>query len=345
MNSVLGVCQGGPKAIVIAEAGVNHNGSPQLAHKLVDAAVSAGADIVKFQTFNVEQLVARDAAVTPYQRVSGAKTQRELLQALTLPIEVWSELKDHANAAGIGFLSTPFDFESAELLDDLVEAYKVSSGELTNLGFIRNLAAIGKPILLSTGMGNLFEVERALSAAQAAPDIGLFHCVSAYPAPDDQTNLLAIPAMFEAFGVPVGWSDHTLGTNAAVATAALGGRLFEKHLTLDKGMPGPDHQASLEPAAFRDYVDAIRQTISMLGDGEKRLMPSEVENAHLVRRSWHAHRSVRAGETVGFGDFVALRPEEGLHADIDLEGFRVRRDICAGEAVHAEDIEGLAVDQ
>lgn len=345
MKSILGIYQGGPKAIVIAEAGVNHNGSPELAHRLVDAAVSSGADIVKFQTFNVEKLVSNDAAVTPYQRANGVDTQKGLLESLTLPLDVWSELRDHADAAGIGFLSTPFDLESAELLEGLVEAYKVSSGELTNLGFIRSLATLDKPLLLSTGMGDFDEVERALSAAQEAPAIGLFHCVSAYPTPEDQTNLLAIPAMFDAFEVPVGWSDHTLGTDAAVATAALGGRLFEKHLTLDNKMSGPDHQASLEPAAFKDYVDSIRKTLSMLGDGQKKLMPCEVENAHLVRRSWHARRSLRAGEVVRADDFIALRPEDGLHADIDPEGSRVLRDIKAGEALRADNLEGITVDQ
>lgn len=339
MNSVLGAVQGGQKAVVIAEAGVNHNGNPELAHRLVDAAAQAGADIVKFQTFTVERLVSDDAPTTPYQQATGALNQSDLLRSLALPSSVWPELKRHADERGIGFLSTPFDTQSAELLVDLVDAIKVPSGELTHLDYIRTLAEMGKPLLISTGMGSMAEVEAAVLAAEFAPGTALFHCLSAYPAPAEESNLRAIPAMSESLGIPVGWSDHTLGSDAAVVAVALGARLFEKHLTLDRQMSGPDHLASLEPDQMALYVNSVRSAVSMLGDGVKRPMPSEAENARLVRRSWHAARDLHPGHVVAPGDVVALRPETGLRADTSPLGCKVVGTLMAGEPVAQSDLE------
>lgn len=332
---------GGETPFVIAEAGVNHDGDVAKAHSLIDVAARSGSGSVKFQTFEASSLVAEDASATPYQkRATGSSSQSDMLKALSLPREAWLELSDHAREAGLLFLSTPFDLASAELLIGLgVPALKVPSGELTNLGFIRRLASLGVPLLLSTGMGSLEEVGAALDAAAAAPGRALFHCVSAYPAPAEDCNLRAIPAMAEAFDVPVGWSDHTLGSTAAVASAALGARIFEKHFTLDKTAPGPDHAASLEPDELAAYVRDVDAAVRMLGDGRKRRMPSEQENAPLVRRSWHLRRDVPAGHPLTADDVIDLRPESGVSVAVDVVGQVTARAIGAGEVLAADALE------
>lgn len=333
------VVQGGGDLLVIAEAGVNHNGDVTLAHSLIEVAGKSGAHFVKFQTFNPDQLVAPDAEATPYQKRQGASTQQDLLSSLVLPKTAWEELHAHATELGIGFLSTPFDMESAELLVNLgVDALKVPSGELTNLPFITEIASMGLPMMISTGMGNLSEVHDALEAASSAPHRSIFHCVSAYPAPPQDCNLAAIPAMAEQFQVPVGWSDHTLGSDSAIAATALGARLFEKHFTLDRHLPGPDHQASLEPDELTDYVSRLTAAASMVGDGAKRRMPSEEENAALVRRSWHASRDLAPGQLVTREDIVALRPETGVLPSRDVTGLRLAQGLKAGEALLPENL-------
>jgi N,N'-diacetyllegionaminate synthase len=326
---------GGERPFVIAEAGVNHDGDVAKAHALIDVARDAGADAVKFQTFEASALVAENAASAPYQRrATGSSTQSEMLQALSLPRDAWQELSDHSREIGLLFLSTPFDLSSADLLLELgVPALKVPSGELTNLEFIRRLAGLGVPLLISTGMGSLDEVEVALEAAAAAPDRALFHCVSAYPAPAEDCNLRAIPRMAERFDVAVGWSDHTVGSTAAIAAAALGARLFEKHFTLDATADGPDHAASLEPQELRRYISEIHTAVEMLGDGSKRRMPSERENAPLVRRSWHARHALPAGHVLTQDDVVALRPESGVSVAVSVVGRSTTRVIAAGEAL------------
>ena len=334
MADLRDLAQGSGDVIVIAEAGVNHNGSEDTAHRLIDVAVEAGADFVKFQTFDPSRLVAPRTAATPYQRARGARSQTELLEALALPRDAWARLRDHAVDAGIGFLSTPFDTESARLLVDLdVAALKLSSGELTNVPFIADVASLGVPLLLSTGMGSEDEVVAAVAAAAAAPSVSVFHCVSAYPAPLEECNLRAIPALAARTGVAVGWSDHTIGVESAVIAAALGARLFEKHFTLDKGMPGPDHVASLEPGELRDYVQRLAEVPVVLGDGVKRRMPSEEENALLVRRSWHAAADLAPGHVIGVGDLIALRPESGITPVHDLVGRTVAAPLAVGEPV------------
>jgi N-acetylneuraminate synthase/N,N'-diacetyllegionaminate synthase len=331
---------GGDQPFVIAEAGVNHDGDVATAHALIEVAAQAGAGSVKFQTFEASSLVAEDASATPYQqRATGSSSQSQMLQALSLPRTAWRELSDHAAELDLLFLSTPFDLASADLLLELgVPALKVPSGELTNLEFIRRLAALKVPLLISTGMGSLEEVGSALEAASAAPSRALFHCVSAYPAPAEDCNLLAIPAMADTFDVPVGWSDHTAGSTAAVASAALGARIFEKHFTLDSTAAGPDHAASLEPDELASYIRDIDVAVRMLGDGRKRRMPSEFENAPLVRRSWHARRDLPAGHLLTDSDVIALRPETGVSVSVDIVGRSTTRPTLAGEAIAADSV-------
>ncbi|WP_243063534.1 N-acetylneuraminate synthase family protein [Humibacter sp. RRB41] len=326
---------GGDLPFVIAEAGVNHDGDVAKAHTLIDVAAEAGAGSVKFQTFEASSLVAENTSSAPYQeRATGSSSQSELLQALSLPRSAWRELSDHASEKGLLFLSTPFDLASADLLLELgVPALKVPSGELTNLAFIRRLAELGVPLLISTGMASLDEVGAALEAAAAAPGRALFHCVSAYPAPFEDCNLLAIPAMAEQFDVPVGWSDHTAGSTAAVASAALGARIFEKHFTLDSTAPGPDHAASLEPEELAEYISDVSTAVQMLGDGKKRRMPSEFENAPLVRRSWHVRRDLPAGHVISTDDVIALRPETGVSVAVDIVGRTTTRAVATGDAL------------
>ena len=327
--------------VVIAEAGVNHDGDLALAHRLVDVAAEAGADAVKFQTFDPAQLVSAAASATPYQRErGGAVDQRSLLDALTLPTSAWVELRDHADERGITFLSTPFDLASAHLLVDLgVPALKVSSGELTNTPFLAELASLGVPLLVSTGMGDDDEVDAAVAACAAAPGLVLFHCVSAYPAPLADCNLRAIPAMAQRHGIPVGWSDHAPGVTSALGAVALGAAVLEKHFTTDRTRPGPDHAASLEPGELADYVQQCRGLAAALGDGRKQRMPSERENAPLVRRSWHAARALAAGEVLAAHDVVLLRPEGGAPPGLDLVGVTVVSAVAAGEPVRLDDLD------
>lgn len=301
---------------VIAEAGVNHNGDPELAHRLVEAAAESGADAVKFQTFNPELLVSAAARRAEYQRAGGdGETQLEMLRHLVLPQSAHAELKDHAERSGLLFLSTPFDEASADFLAELgMPAFKIGSGEVTNLPLLAHIAAKGQPVLLSTGMSTLAEVARAVDTVRenGNPPLALFHCVTSYPAEPADCNLLAMETMRRAFGVPVGWSDHTVGTAISVAAVSMGARLLEKHLTLDRSLPGPDHRASLEPDEFSDLVSKVRVVESALGDGEKKPAPSEVPLASAARRSLHARRAIGPGEVVGPDDVVALRPAGGL---------------------------------
>lgn len=326
---------------VIAEVGVNHNGRVDLARQLIDVAVECGADAVKFQTFDPSRLVSVSASTAPYQAAAtGEQTQQQMLASLALPPETWRELRNHAEMRGIHFLSTAFDVESARLLVELgVPALKVPSGELTNLPFVRELAAFGLPMLLSTGMGDLEEVRAAVEACEPAPSLALFHCVSAYPAPEREANLRAIATLQATFGVPTGWSDHTEGSLTAVAAVAAGATLLEKHITLDRAMEGPDHAASEDPGGFEEYVTAVRRTAAALGDGIKRPQPSELPNLEAARRSWHATRDLREGEAITATDVTALRPATGLPPSVSIVGRRLRHGVAASAAIHAENLE------
>ncbi len=334
---------------VIAEAGVNHNGRPELAHRLVDAAADAGADAVKFQTFDPAALAAPGAERAAYQVASGdgATDQRDMLAALVLPRDTWAALQAHAHARGIEFLSSPFDDESVELLERLgVPAFKVGSGELTNLPFIARVARYGRPLIISTGMASMNEVADAVDTVVSAgdPPLVLLHCVSNYPAEPADADLRAIETMRRAFEVPVGWSDHMVGIEASLAAAALGAAVIEKHLTLDRELPGPDHRASLEPDAFRAMTIGIRVVEDALGNGVKTPAATEADIARVARRSLHWRQAVSAGTVIELGHLEALRPGTGIEpARMDvLVGRRTTVDVRSGDLVRPTDVEGIA---
>jgi N-acetylneuraminate synthase len=302
---------------VIAEAGVNHNGSLDLALQLIDAAKASGADAVKFQTFRADQLATRSAHKAPYQErtTANSESQFEMLQRLQLDAEAHRRLIQHCRDVGIQFLSSPFDAQSADLLSTMdVPLYKVPSGEITNLPFLQHLARKSKPLILSTGMSTLGEVEEAVKVLQAAGAIQLtlLHCVTEYPAPYDAVNLRAMQTLKSAFGLPVGYSDHTAGIEIAVAAVALGAEVIEKHFTLDRSLPGPDHSASLEPMELRQMVGAIRHVEAALGSGIKAPAPCELPNISVARKSVVASRALPAGYKLATGDLELKRPGDGL---------------------------------
>lgn len=308
------------RCIVIAEAGVNHNGSLDLAHRLVDVAAQAGADFVKFQTFRTEALVTREAPKADYQkRTTGhTETQFEMLKRLELDENAFRELAVYAKSKGIGFLSTPFDIESARFLTTLgVSAFKVSSGDLTNIPFLRELAGMGLPIILSSGMATLAELEEAVEACERAgvpiDKLTLLHCTTEYPAPAEEINLRAMLTIAAAFpGATFGYSDHTEGIEIPIAAAAMGAQVVEKHFTLDRTMEGPDHKASLEPAELTAMVRAIRRVGVALGDGRKRPTASELPNRQIARKSLVAARPIAKGETFTAQNLSVRRPGNGI---------------------------------
>lgn len=332
---------------VIAEIGVNHNGSTDLARRLVDVAADAGADAVKFQTFSAADLVTETAEKARYQsrNTGNDDSQYAMLAKLELTEADFADLKAHCERRGIDFLSTPFGPAQADLLERLgVDAFKVSSGDLTYHQFLAHLARKGRTIILSTGMGTLAEVDEALQAIADAgsPPVALLHCVSEYPAPPEACNLRAMATMAAAFGVPIGWSDHTLGSAVGFAAVALGARIIEKHITLGRDMDGPDHAASMEPDDFRDYVAGIRAIGSAMGTGSKRPHSTEVETAKVARRSIVATRPLAAGAVIGPDDVAILRPGTGLPPSAldTVVGCRLGRDVAAGQPLTVEDLHG-----
>ncbi len=307
----------GQPVVIIAEAGVNHDGDLDQARALVEAAFGAGADAVKFQTFRADRLVTRSAPQAEYQtRGEGeATSQYEMLARLELSREDHEALAAHCADLGLVFLSSPFDEASADLLDEMeVPAFKLGSGELTNLPLLQHVARKGRPMILSTGMADLGEVEAALVAVRRAgdPPVVLLHCVSCYPAHPAEVNLRAMETLRETFGVPVGYSDHTLGHEACLAAVALGACVIEKHFTLDCSLPGPDHQASIEPVELAALVSSIRQVEMTLGHGRKEPIAREAEIAAVARRSVVAARDITAGEALDGEALVVLRPGTGL---------------------------------
>jgi len=336
----------GHPVFIIAEAGVNHNGQMELARRLVDAAAAAGVDAVKFQTFKAEKVVSSGAPQATYQMKNTGveETQLAMIRRLELDAERTAELGEYCSSVGIEFLSTPFDEESAELLQALgVPAFKVGSGELTNHRFLKYLAEKGLPLIVSTGMASMEETEAAVAAIRGAGGRGLclLHCVSAYPAPPEESNLRSMDTLRRNFHVPVGWSDHTLGLHVTVAAVALGASLVEKHFTLDRSLPGPDHAASLEPQELAALVRQVREVESALGDGVKRCMPSEENTAAVARRSVHTAADLPAGHVIGPDDLLLLRPGTGIgaHEVEKLVGRRTLRRIPAGTMLSWSDIE------
>lgn len=293
----------GSPCFLIAEAGVNHNGNLGMALQLVDVAVTAGVDAVKFQTFSAARVVVRNAPKARYQKeaTGSDQSQFEMLRKLELSLKAHRKIKTYCQKRGILFLSTPFDEESSDLLEDLdVPAFKIPSGEITNLPFLAHVARKGKPLVVSTGMSTMGEVESAVAAIRLAGNlkIALLHCVSAYPAQAADANLSAMQTMAKAFGVPIGYSDHTLGTDVALAAVALGAQILEKHFTLDRSLPGPDHRASLEPDELRMLVRGIRTVESAIGHGRKEPMPAEADVAEVSRKSIVAAHDIPAGALV-----------------------------------------------
>ena len=307
------------KTLVIAEAGVNHNGDLGLAKQLVAAAAAAGADLVKFQTFVASRIIAPHAPKAPYQksRTDTSESQFDMVRKLELSRADHDALIAECARCGIGFFSTAFDIESLDMLMALkLDRVKVPSGEITNLPFLRHVARCGKPVILSTGMATLGDIDAAVDALEQAGTarsrITILHCNTEYPTPFEDVNLRAMQSLRDAFGVEVGYSDHTAGIEVPIAAVALGASVIEKHFTLDRKLPGPDHQASLEPAELKAMVAAIRNIERAMGDGIKRPSPSEAKNRAIARKSLVAARVIRAGEPFGEMNVTTKRPGTGI---------------------------------
>jgi N,N'-diacetyllegionaminate synthase len=308
------------KTFIIAEAGVNHNGSLEMALQLIDVAVAAGADAVKFQTFKAEKIIAVNAPKAGYQKetTGSDESQLEMVKKLELDETAHNKLHQYCKHKGIQFLSTPFDLESIDLLYRLgLEIFKIPSGEITNLPYLRKLGALKKRLILSTGMADLGEIEDALDVLTESgtplENITVLHCNTEYPTPFEDVNLRAMLTIRNAFsGISVGYSDHTNGIEVAVAAVALGAAVLEKHFTLDRNLPGPDHKASLEPDELKAMVQAIRNIEQALGDGIKRPSPSEVKNKPIARKSLVATQPIKTGELFSAENITAKRPGAGI---------------------------------
>jgi len=330
----------GHPAFVIAEAGVNHNGNLDLAFQLVDAAIAAGADAVKFQTFIASELLTAEAAKAEYQKTTTGEreSQLEMIKRLELSFGDFRKLKIYCDDRGITFLSTPFDFKSVDFLEGLgVVAFKISSGDLTNDPLLRYVAPKGRPVILSTGMSDMDEVREALAVLHGA-DVILLQCVTNYPAAAEDINLRAMLSMQSAFDVNVGYSDHTLGIEVPLAAVALGACVIEKHFTLDKNFAGPDHRASLEPQEFKAMVEGIRKVEASLGNGQKVPSASEASNAAVARRSIVAARDISAGTVITPADVAFKRPGTGLPPRMadQVLGKTARVDVKAGSLLDFE---------
>jgi N,N'-diacetyllegionaminate synthase len=304
---------------VIAEAGVNHNGSLEMAKQLVDVAVEAGADAVKFQTFKASKLVTQTADKATYQKehTGSQESQYEMIRKLELGARAHKILLDYCNKKKIQFLSTPFDSDSIELLKELgITTYKIPSGEITNLPYLRQIAGVASRVILSTGMSTLGEVESALQVLQdtglSKEKITVLHATTEYPCPMSEVNLKAMTTIAAAFEVSVGYSDHTEGIEATISAVALGGSIIEKHFTLDRSLPGPDHKASLEPKELKAMVKAIRNIEQALGDGIKRPSMSETKNRSVARKSLVAASAIQAGDLFTAENITTKRPNTGI---------------------------------
>lgn len=330
------------KTLIIAEAGVNHNGDLALAKKLVEVAAQAGADLVKFQTFKAAQLVTAAAQKAPYQKVGTGtgESQYAMLRRLELSDEAHHVLLEHCRAHGIGFLSTGFDIESVDFLESLgVRLFKVPSGEITNLPYLRHVGAKRGEVILSTGMANLGEVEAAINVLEQAgtprKNIIVLHCTTEYPAPMEAVNLKAMQSMQAAFQLRVGYSDHTEGIAIAPAAVALGACVIEKHFTVDRNLPGPDHRASLDPLNLAALVQSIRAVEVALGDGVKRMTAVEEHNKPVARKSVVAARAISQGELFSANNLAVKRPGTGISPMRwdELLGQRAPRDFQPDEPV------------
>lgn len=304
---------------IIAEAGVNHNGSIQLAYQLINAAKDAGADAVKFQTFKADTLVSKKADKAEYQKQSTnpSESQYEMIKKLELSVDDHKNLIDYCNKINIQFLSSPFDLDSIDLLNKLgLEIFKIPSGEIINLPYLRKIGKLNKYVILSTGMADLGEIENALDVlTENGTDknkITVLHCNTEYPTPFEDVNLIAMLTIKNAFNVKVGYSDHTKGIEVPIAAVALGAEVIEKHFTLDRNMQGPDHKASLEPNELREMVTAIRNIEKALGSGIKKPSPSELKNKAVARKSLIAVKDIQKGEKFSEKNVGIKRPGNGI---------------------------------
>lgn len=307
------------RTIVIAEAGVNHNGDIELAKRLIDVAADANADFVKFQTFTADSIVTHAAKKADYQAqtMNSDESQHEMLRRLELTAEMHKELIAHCATRDIKFFSTAFDIKSVNLLVGLGQThFKIPSGEITNFPYLRHIGQLGKSVILSTGMATLGEIEAAIDVLEQAGtprlNITVLHCTTEYPTPMAEVNLHAMQSIHHSFGVKVGYSDHTLGIEVAIAAVAMGASVIEKHFTLDCNLPGPDHKASLEPEGLKAMVTAIRNIEIALGDGIKRLTPSEARNKATMRKSLVTSQTIKAGEIFSAKNITTKRPGTGI---------------------------------
>jgi N-acetylneuraminate synthase/N,N'-diacetyllegionaminate synthase len=336
----------GYPCFIIAEAGVNHNGDMKLARDLIDAAAEAGADAVKFQTFQAEQVSSASAPKADYQRqaTDPGESQLDMLRQLQLTPEAHLELLTYCRQRGILFLSTPFDADSADLLDELgVPLFKIGSGEVTNGPFLEYVARKAKPIILSTGMSYLSEIDQAVRLIRSAgcERLILLHCVSNYPADPAGVNLRSMQTLALAFDIIVGYSDHTPGIECALGAVALGAAVIEKHLTIDRDLPGPDHKASMEPSEMITFVQGIRTLESALGDGVKKSTPSEENVRRMARRSLVLKHDIKAGDKIEASMLTAIRPAGGIDPYLIefVVGRRAKHSLRAGQMLTWQDLQ------
>lgn len=328
------------KITIIAEAGVNHNGSLKLAKQMVEEAAKAGADYIKFQTFKPEKLVSKYAQKADYQKktTGNNESQLQMLEKLALSYDDFVELKKYCEQIGIGFLSTPFDEDSIRFLDSLdMDFWKIPSGEITNYPYLVQIAQTGRDIVLSTGMCEMDEIADAMKVLKenGAGNISLLHCNTEYPTPYEDVNLLAMKQMRTAFKKQVGYSDHTVGIEVPIAAVALGAEIIEKHFTLDKNMEGPDHKASLEPQELAQMVSAIRHIEKSLGDGNKKRTASEQHNIAAARKSIVAKCAISKGDIFTEANLTVKRPGSGISPMKwkELIGTRAERDYLEDELI------------
>ena len=337
---------GSNKTFIIAEAGVNHNGDLKIAKKLIDKAVKAGADAVKFQTFSADRLVTKNAPKADYQNKTTDKneSQYDMLKKLELSLDEHKELKTYCEQKNILFMSTPFDFESVDLLEKLgVELYKIGSGDLTNIPLLEYVAKKNKPMIVSTGMSNLAEVEEAVNIIKESGNkkLILLHCVSNYPANFENVNLKAMNTMKTAFRVEVGYSDHTPGIEISIAAVAMGAKVIEKHFTLDKSMEGPDHRASLNPEELFEMVESIRNIEKSFGNGLKKCQETEKTNRYLSRKSITAKKEIYINEKIKKEDLIIRRPGIGIkpkYFGLLVEQAIANNNINKDDILHWEDL-------
>jgi N,N'-diacetyllegionaminate synthase len=335
--------------IIIAEAGVNHNGNYDNAIKLIQLAANAGADYIKFQTFKADKLVTKEANLAEYQKKNGENSennQYEMLKKLELPLEWYPNLINYSHSLGIKFLSTGFDEESIDFLESLnIDLYKIPSGELTNRPLIEHIAKKGKPVILSTGMSYMFEIKAALEVIEKSGisrrDITILHCNTEYPTPFENVNLLAMQAIKSEFNINIGYSDHTLGIEVPIAAVALGAMVIEKHFTLDKNLPGPDHKASLDPNELKSMVSAIRNIeLSLIGEGIKEPSLSEKKNIVVARKSIHIIKGLKKGDVISVADLAMMRPGDGI-SPMEISkiiGKKVNKNLNPGHKLTYNDI-------